>query len=328
MSDRPQPGDKVLWIRFSAFGDVLQAIASAQNFKRAYGGAHLTFLSKPEYADILSAHPDVDDVMCWDVSKRPLDFFGAVRRIRAAKFDWLFSMHRSSAAALVALFSGVPRRFGYNRCLQFCYKTTHWEFFDGVKLDVAARDLPSIFTTDENREQARKMLAGLPQKKLFAVIGASKPQKLWPARHWIEFLTPLASEGWGIVLNGHGTAEAAMAREIEDALQNRGVDKKMIANTVGRTPFLLMAAVAAECTAAAGNDTGPLHLASLMEVPTLGFFGVTDAYKAGYRMRSFRELRVTCPNEGCWNYKCPIECLADISPERALPAFRELAGRL
>jgi heptosyltransferase-1/heptosyltransferase-2 len=321
---KPMPGDKALWIRFSAFGDVLQAAASAQRFKMKYPDVRLTFLTQPEYADILRIQPYIDDLICWDVKRRPLNFLKTIWTIRAARFDWLFSLHRSGASALIAFFSRAFWRFGYNSVLQLCYHTTHWEFFDAFEIDAASRDTPAIFTTPEDREKARIILSDLPEKKIFAIIGASKPQKFWPVQHWIDFLTRLAAEGWGIVLNGHGETETRVAEDIEKALQSRGIEGRRIVNTVGRTPFPLMAAVAQACAAAAGNDTGPLHLAGLLGVPALGFFGVTNAYRAGYRMPWFHSVTVSCPNEGCWNYRCPICCLADISPEKALSAFRKL----
>jgi ADP-heptose:LPS heptosyltransferase len=185
-------------------------------------------------------------------------------------------------------------------------------------VDFKTRDRVAIFTAQEDRERARVMLSSLPGKKLFAIIGASKPQKFWPVRHWIEFLTPLVTEGWGVVLNGHGEKEARTASEIESALPSSAV-----LNLVGQAPFPLMAAVAEACTAAVGNDTGPLHLAALVGTPTLGFFGVTDAWGMDFRMPWFREVRVSCPKAGCRDYSCPIDCLADIAPERALTAFRE-----
>jgi ADP-heptose:LPS heptosyltransferase len=204
---------------------------------------------------------------------------------------------------------------------QFCYKTTHWEYLDILGVDFTNRGRPAIFTTPEDKEKARSMLSGLPEKKLFAVIGASKPQKFWPVAHWLEFLAPLAADGWGIVLNGHGETEARTAREIEDFL--RTLPGPAVRNLVGQTPFPLMAAVAEVCTAAVGNDTGPLHLAALVGTPTLGFFGVTDAYAMNFRMPWFKEVRVSCPDAGCRDYDCPKDCLADITPSRAADAFRD-----
>jgi ADP-heptose:LPS heptosyltransferase len=319
----PQPGEKVLWIRFSAFGDVLQAAASAHRFRMKYPEVRLTFLTHPGYAKILEIQPYVDNLLFWDVKKRPWDFFRVLREVRASGFEWIFSLHRGAAAAAVSSFSGVRRRFGYNSGMQLCYKSTHWECLDNLGVDFTNRDRPAVFTNPEDQNKAQSMLSGLPEKKLFAVIGASKPQKFWPVAHWIEFLSPLVAEEWGIVLNGHGEAEARTAREIQEALRSRRV-----LNLVGQTPFPLMAAVAEACSIAVGNDTGPLHLSALVGTPTLGFFGVTNAYGMHFRMPWFREVRVSCPAAGCRDYGCPLDCMADISPESALAAFRKLASEI
>ena len=113
------------------------------------------------------------------------------------------------------------------------------------------------------------------------------------------------------------------AQEIAGALAS-----PLVLNLVGRADFSLMAALAQSCTAAVGNDTGPLHLAALVGTPTLGFFGVTDAWEMGFRMPWFREVRVTCPLAGCRNYDCPKDCLADIGPQQALAAFQRMREEL
>lgn len=317
---RPQPGDKILWIRFSAFGDVLQAAAAAHRFKKKYPELHLTFLTRPEYGNILGIQPYVDELLFWDIKKRPWDFFRILRHIRKSGYKWLVSMHRGSAAAFTALFSGIETRLGYNSGMQFAYDTTHWEYLDALGVNFTARDEPSLFAAESDLVRAESMMSELPEKKIFCIIGASKPQKFWPVAHWIEFLRPLENEGWGIVLNGHGENEARTASAIQS-----GLPVGRVLNLVGKTPFPLMAAAATRCTVAVGNDTGPLHLAALSGTLTLGFFGVTDAYEMNFRMPWFREVRVTCPDAGCRNYNCPRDCLADILPEKALKAFREIA---
>ena len=315
---RPKDGDRVLWIRFSAFGDVLQAAAAACAFRRAYPGVKLTFLTRAEYGGILARQPYIDDLLFWDIKRHPWDFFRLLRHIRG-RYQWLVSLHRGGAAALTALFSKAPIRLGYNSGMQFAYTTTHWEYLDALGVDFTTRPRPAIFPSEEDMKEAHSLLGSLPARRLLAIIGASKPQKFWPIAHWIEFLRPLTAEGWGVVLNGHGPREAETAKTIAEALRSPNV-----LDLVGRTPFPLMAAVAKSCTAAVGNDTGPLHLASLAGTPTLGFFGVTDAWEMNFRMPWFREVRVGCPLAGCRNYDCPIDCLADITPDRALAAFRDL----
>ncbi|MDR1730859.1 MAG: glycosyltransferase family 9 protein [Synergistaceae bacterium] len=321
---RPQPGDRVLWIRFSAFGDVLRAAAAAHRFTLKFPGVRITFLTRPEYGPLLQNQPYIDNLLFWNVKKHPLDFPKVLSQIRKLNCRYLVSLHRGSAAAFISLFSGIPLRLGYNSGLQFAYTTTHWEYLDALGVDFTSRDEPSIFAAPADLQRARSLLAPLLPRRLFAVIGASKPQKFWPIPHWIAFLKPLIDEGWGIVLNGHGPDEARTAEKIEEGLEK----SSQVLNLVGQTPFPLMAAIARECTVAVGNDTGPLHLASLTGTPTLGFFGVTDAWEMNFRMPWFREVRVTCPKAGCRDYRCPLDCLADIAPDRALAEFHRMTEDL
>lgn len=318
---RPKDGDKVLWIRFGAFGDVLQCAASSYFFKKAFPGVKLTFMTRPEYGSILEKQPYIDELLFAD-PKHSLDFLRTAWKIRG-KFQWLISFHRGGAAALTSLMSKAKIKLGYNSGMQFAYNTTHWEYLDALGVDFTSRPKPAIFAADDDRASAAELLKGMPRRRLLAVIGASKPQKFWPVAHWTEFLRQMSEDGWGIVLNGHGPREEETAEAISCALKNSAV-----LNLVSKTPFPLMAAVAESCTAAVGNDTGPLHLASLVGTPTLGFFGVTDAWEMNFRMPWFREVRVTCPQAGCRNYSCPKDCLADISAQRAADAFRSMAAEL
>jgi len=69
------------------------------------------------------------------------------------------------------------------------------------------------------------------------------------------------------VLNGYGPVEEAFGRKIESSLASANV-----LNLVGELDFKKMSGVALQCTLAIGNDTGPLHLAALGGVPTIGLF--------------------------------------------------------
>ncbi|MCL2009816.1 MAG: hypothetical protein FWG71_04635 [Synergistaceae bacterium] len=98
-------------------------------------------------------------------------------------------------------------------------------------------------------------------------MGASNPWKMWPTERWIEFLRPLVNDGWGVVINGYGPREEAMGRQMESSLASGNV-----LNLVGALDFRKMSGVVHHCTLAVGNDTGPMHLAALCGVPTMGLF--------------------------------------------------------
>jgi ADP-heptose:LPS heptosyltransferase len=238
----------------------------------------------------------------------------------------LVSVHNAGASALISKASGIPLRYGASSAFQFCYHKNVWEWFKEVGIDENLRDVPMIQADDESMSFAKDLLSDLPEKKVFCIIGASKPQKLWSIRYWTEFIKQLAGEGWGIIINGHGSEEAEDAQSILKEIDC----KSNVLNLVNKLDFLKMAAVVKHCTIAVGPDTGPLHLAALCGTPTLGLFGCTPSQKIGFTMSWFREVTCTCPKIGCWNYKCPQgdKCMSTLTPQMALKSFYEMTRDL
>ena len=287
----PEPGDKVLWIRFAGFGDVFECVADAYNFKKRFPEIHLTFLSSPECSELIRVQPYIDDA--FPGRKKPYsNLWKTLQNIRAGHYKWLINDHRGGKSSLLSLFSRAKHRIGscylnlssMNRNYYLNLGIYHtsleiWSQRCGVNLQ--DRSAPSFFASAEDLEAAVNLLERLPERRLFTIIGAGKVRKMWTTEGWIKFLRPLAETGWGIVLNGHGPMEETIGRQIEDALPPENV-----LNLVGNLDFKKMSGVVCRCTLAMGNDTGPLHLAALSGVPTLGIFnhpagGGTEKYLLG-----------------------------------------------
>ena len=289
----PKAGDKVLWIRFNAYGDVLEAAADARNFKRRFPYTHLTFLSRSELAELLRSQPYIDDVLAGG-KKSFAELRRAVQNIRAGHYEWLISDQHGGKSALMALFSRAKHRIGssYLPFFKYIYHISLDLWSINCDINIKDRSQPTIFTSAEDMEAALALLARLPERRLFAVIGSSRVGKMWTEKGWIDFLRPLVNEGWGVVLNGHGPVEEALGRKIENSLASGNV-----LNLVGALNFKKMAGVALQCSLAIGNDTGPLHLAALGGIPTMGLFNYPAKGTALDLMNIpwFRELRA-------WDY--------------------------
>ena len=283
----PEPGDRVLWMRFSAFGDVLESVADACNFKKHFPETHLTFLSSPEHSELIMGQPCFDDVLAGD--KSYAKWWQTVRNIRAGRYKWLITDHTGGKSFLMALFSRAKHRVGSCDWSLFkhIYHINMELWFRHCGINIKDRSQPSILASDESRNAALNLLACLPERRLFAVIGSKRIKKMWTERGWIDFLRPLANEGWGIVLNGHGPREEELGRKIESALASGNV-----MNLIGALDFKKMSAVALGCTLAIGNDTGPMHLAALGGVPTMGLFSYppSDAARDLLNIPWFRAL--------------------------------------
>ncbi len=207
-------------------------------------------------------------------------------------------------AALTAL-AGIPRRVGYGvaECLPFLtepvrYVAGRHEVLQNLTLcrvvvaggtvDGGKRSQPGPGTGDEvatrwgsaqalefrvtaaEENRAKALLGELPADHgpLIAIHpGAGAPIKLWPAERWAALADALVRR-WGaaIVLTG-STAEHSLTRAIAQHMRRPALDLS------GQTSLGELAAVLALCDLALGVDSGPMHLAVAVDVPSVHLFG-------------------------------------------------------
>jgi heptosyltransferase-1 len=111
-------------------------------------------------------------------------------------------------------------------------------------------------------------------RQSYAVLipNASRREKLWPERHWVQVGRHMKDQGWLPLVLWGSNAEQTLAERIA-----AGCDGDV-------PPFLKvgqMAAVLAEAQAVVGLDTGFTHLAAALGRPTLGIYCDHDPGLAG-----------------------------------------------
>jgi ADP-heptose:LPS heptosyltransferase len=106
----------------------------------------------------------------------------------------------------------------------------------------------------------------LPNAYVLIVPGCSptRPEKKWPTEKFIELCRALALEDIVPVLLG-GKAEKELCAEIQAAVPQAR-------NLAGATDMADMPSLARSAMAAVGNDTGPMHIISLTDCPSVFLF--------------------------------------------------------
>lgn len=278
----PKSGDKFIWVRFGALGDVLQALSSAFAVKQKFPEISMSFLTTPPFVDIVKSQPFIDEVICGE--KKPFATLLATSKLlREKRYDWIASTFQGSHMAWLAYISGIKNRLGSSKYYSFLETDNIYSWGKKNGMDLYCKVTPSIFASEGASLNAREFLAPLgARKKLFAVVGASSESKMWSLDGWVDFLRPVVADGWGVVINGYGERESCFAKAIMDKMGDAAV-----VNLVGKLDYLKMVGVCCECDAAVGNDTGPLHMAALCGVPTIGIFDYVQPVEVGYTMPNF-----------------------------------------
>ena len=100
-------------------------------------------------------------------------------------------------------------------------------------------------------------------------------------------------------------------------------------NLAGETTLRQFADLAAACRLFLTNDSGAMHMASALGVPTVAVFGATDDTTTGPAGPLARVVREHAECSPCLLRECPIDhrCMTRVSSARVVAEARRLTWR-
>lgn len=327
----------VLIVKLSALGDVIHALPVAHALKESHPHWRVSWIVEPAARPLLLDNPCLDEVLTFEKARFKsglrgwLDNFPPLRReLRKRRFDIALDLQGLMKSALIAYFSGARQCLGVEHLREgagLVSKAVVGKHATGHiverNLDVARAlgcrvdsvEFPIAISEGETAS-AHQVLQrhGVPSEGKYAVlvVGASRANKRWSARSFASLCNWLGDEGIIPVLAGAGVIDESLAADIANLAIVPPV------NLVSRTTLKELAAVIRDSRFVVGADTGPVHLAAALRVPTVMLMGPTDANRNGPYGQMQHVLEVNRPCKHCWKRVCPkgIDCLAAISPER------------
>jgi heptosyltransferase-2 len=144
------------------------------------------------------------------------------------------------------------------------------------------------------------------------------PAKRWP--HFAEAARSL-SEQYGIRWLIFGTAkERTLGEQIASELGANGT------NLVGQTTLSQLMSEMSRCRALLTNDTGTMHLAAHLGVPTVALFGSTEPALTGPTGAGHTVIRHHVECSPCFLRECPIDfrCMNRISVSEVVEAVERM----
>lgn len=276
-------------IRTSALGDVVHALVLVNGLRHGFPSSRITWILHPLPYEIVRLQKAVDRFI---VFPRRGGWRQLRQQLRDERFDLCLVPQVSFKAGLVAALVRAPIKVGFDfrrsRELHYFFTNRHlpprpaghvfdqyMEFltFLGVKEFRPRWDI--VLSPEEDMARA-KFAADLGGAPLGLVIASSNPRKDWPAANYAR-LADAAAARFGlppVLLGGPSLREATIAQEI--ARKVRGPLTLALDGPV-RTTMVKLAA----CRVVVAPDTGPLHLAVALGVPTVGLYAYSDPRRCG-----------------------------------------------
>lgn len=330
---------EILIIRLSSIGDIIHCTPVASSLKAAWPDCKITWLVGEVSAELLKGNPDIDEIMIWSREKfekylrdfKVKEALGMWRdlqhKLQGKHFYAVLDIHGLFLTGMIAKQVKTKKRIGLKGAREFnsLFMTETGnalgkhitDKYLGVLACLGIESVDhrmSLVVSEEARQFVRKFLqehAVLSQERILVlVLGTTWTTKNWPPAFFIEIIKLLYRD-FKIILCG-GKAEVEMGKEVET---KAGVP---IINSIGLTSLLEMAGIIEKASVVVAGDTGPLHMAGALGVPTVGMFGPTNPATYAPQGEQHAILFSTLPCSYCHKQKCPKgerKCMESITPE-------------
>jgi lipopolysaccharide heptosyltransferase II len=268
------PVTSILVIRPGGIGDAVLLAPAIHELKIRNPTLHITVLAEQRNAGVFALTPDVDKLFRYD---RPRELLQALRCrydvvIDTEQWHRLSALVARIASALVKIgFDTNERRRMFTGTIPYSHDDyeaiSFARFLEplGVAVGVVDMVAPFLILSESATSKAAALLESMERRPIVTMFpGASIPERRWGAENFRRVAEMLAVFGIRTVVVG-GKED----RQQGEAIAGGGVGL----NLAGLTSLSETAAVIKQSSLLLSGDSGILHIAVGLDVPTVSLFG-------------------------------------------------------
>jgi heptosyltransferase-2 len=274
-------------------GDAVMTLPAVRAIRNTFPGARLSVLAKPWVAEIFKLCKDVDEVI---VFRSPGPHSGITGKLKLAKelkagqFDTAILLQNAIEAAIITWLAGIPVRAGYNsdgRGLLLTHSVQRTAAVRRVhqiqyylEMVKSLGCLPAeanvhLHPGKEYENLSEKILREYGIRREGIIVGLAPGAAYGPAKRWL----PERFAAAGDRLIEDLSAQVVLFGSNEDRksadLVQQHANHRFI-NLSGKTNLKDAIAVISRCSLFISNDSGLMHVAGALNIPTVAIFGSTN----------------------------------------------------
>jgi len=336
--ERSRAARKILVVDLGFLGDSVHLVPALWEIKRHYPAAELHTLSAPVGAEVLRMAPCVDRPWAFPLTSPSPPWWqhwSLLLALRRERFDAAFNFSGADRTLFVTALAGA------RWSVAVAGGRTHF-WSPWLVRDQAPRHNAELPVYEQRRQtlaacgfelaaprwelQLPEMAmrwaeARVPAGAIHFSVNASTPLKEWPLEHWIELVKRLLARELSARIIATGSANAREQERLQALAAGVG-DNRLTVLPSGMTVAELAAALQ-RSRLHVGADSGVLHLALALGVPTVALFrdyaGTLEWLPRG---PAHKHLLALCPCANQENPPCAKNnkalCLARITPEQVM----------
>ena len=272
---------EILFLRHDRIGDMVLSTAALKALRRGFPRAKITVLASDRNYEVLKHNPSVDEFLIYK------GFKWFMKEIRPRDYDLVIDpfLTYELRQAFMTWLAGGKYRIGFEEAGREIFFNIRGPVASPPKrmvdhlLDLTERlggskkgYEPELFLSDTEIHWANETLAekGITAKEVTIAIhpGAHYPSQQWPAERFGELSRRILGHGGAkVIILGSKDEEGLL----EAVKKSAGKDILIFSCDNIRE----LAAIVSKCDLLVCNNSGPLHIASALKVPTVSMIGPT-----------------------------------------------------
>jgi len=335
---------KILIVKLSALGDVVQTLPSLSLLKKVFPESKIDWVVDKRNAEILEKHPYLNKILVFSnntfFSFKNLKKF--LKDLRSEEYDVVIDYQGLLKSGIITGLSKAKYKIGfanhregsplfYNLKLPPYDKNLHavkrYLFLTKKAIEILGKPKDLIYFEEIpepifSSEILNKKLKFIKKPYIVFVPSARWETKWWPFSHWeklIELCKDLA-KNFDIFITG-SSSEINLKSWAEE------MEKKYpyIYSLVGKLSLKELIILIKDSKALVSVDTGPMHIAEALKKPVVALFGPTSPERTGPWAGDFKVIRSSLSCSPCFKKKCKkLKCMFEIKPEEVKNALEEL----
>ncbi len=325
---------KILIIRFSSIGDIIQCMAVTGGFKNHHPKTELHWVVRKDLASLIKIDPRIDKIWEFDRELGMLGLLKLAFQLKKEGYSHIYDAHSNIRSNIVKTILNplnlssskliTRRKHRIKRILLFKFGINKlpnpFRAFESFRSPIRKWDINNFETPDSNwvfpdeiENKCSKLINGYTQNTVTLVPSAAHDLKKWPVKYWQEVITQLSDKKF-IILGG---PDDHFCEDIRSVAPNR------VLNLTGKTTLHESFYITSKANYVLSGDTGFLHAADLFNKHGIALIGPSAfGYPSGRNMKVF-EIELTCkPCSKDGSTNCKIKeikkCLIDIKPKKVI----------
>lgn len=337
---RIRPGRGILFVDSQGLGDVVQSLPLLRAICRWAEGrwpVRVLFATADHYQILREERLNLIPFFVSSVPRKPTSLLRLWSQL-VRRSDLVVCAPEMSGLKLVGLRYAVGSRYAIGEASKFCSLfltmaaeaswTRPWtETQDEIAASLGIEtplEPPSVHLSQAETDWARSVLNQAGEDETRCILGVQSssvvPQKSWPARNFGEVIREMRERHAGLRVVSFGNQkELASAQMVR-----RSAGNVLWLEGAGQWTIRQTLAMLSCCDLFLSGDTGLMHMAAALGIPTVSIFGPTSAERRAPRHNGGIAI---CPVREC--YPCfrgvgtPCDCIQFITPERVIAIVHE-----